>query len=129
MNLGFGPGRKSPTLARWFSIVPGLGHIYVGAYLSGTIWLFIALFLLLSISFGYIDLYAVGSGRTIVIGYYIYMILWCCMRAGQLAVEKNQQLANQEHFKRQKETDEQDKQQAIQTERLKEEAVNRLHQQ
>jgi hypothetical protein len=37
MDLGYGQNRKSPTIARWLSIIPGLGHLYAGAYISGII--------------------------------------------------------------------------------------------
>jgi len=41
MDLGFGPGRKSPTVARLLSIIPGLGHFYAGEYFTGIILLII----------------------------------------------------------------------------------------
>ncbi|MCX7918282.1 MAG: hypothetical protein N3A72_01485 [bacterium] len=102
MNLGFKPRIKSPTLAKWFSIVPGLGHIYAGAYTSGIIWLLLSLILLSTVFFGYIDLLTPFSGRTIVVAYYLFMVVWCWNRAGQIATQKNQLIANQDYFDRQK---------------------------
>ncbi|MFB3895616.1 MAG: hypothetical protein ACE14V_04860 [bacterium] len=49
--------RKSPVLARLLSLIPGLGHVYAGAVVSGILWL-------------------ICSGIVFYIGWYLLKILF-----------------------------------------------------
>lgn len=111
MNHSFGPGRKSPPLARILScIIPGLGHFYAGEYLAGIIWLILSLpvliGLILLISWhvswstpGYWGYSRAKSRLTgIAIAIYLGLIYWCSREASRTVAEQNARKAAQQRF-------------------------------
>jgi hypothetical protein len=101
MDLGFGPRRKSPTIARVLSlIIPGLGHFYAGEYLAGIIWLAIAFPLMFMMGIPRMFLYGLNAFRPIplfFIGYIIYVV-WCSHDASKMVAEQNGRKAAQEQI-------------------------------
>ncbi|MFB3895617.1 MAG: hypothetical protein ACE14V_04865 [bacterium] len=124
MNLGFGPGRKSPTIARVLSlIIPGLGHFYAGEYLAGIIWLVIAFPLMFMLGIPQMFFYGLIAFRPIplfFVGYIIYVV-WCSHDASKTVAEQNGRLAAQEQIAAKKKDKEE-------FERLKEEARKNIYQ-
>ena len=103
MDLGFGPGRKSPTIARWLSFIPGLGHIYAGAYLSGIIWLFISLFTIYL--FWYLSI--MGLIWYLVLFFMfidIPLISYSARGASKFTADNNSRIAMQDEFRAKKTT-------------------------
>ncbi|MDI6784890.1 MAG: hypothetical protein QME64_12470 [bacterium] len=100
MNLGFGPGRKSPTIARWLSIIPGLGHIYAGEYLAGIIWLIVSFPIMFMLGIPAMLIYGLSAFRPrllFLIGY-IFLVIWCAREASRIAADQNARKAAQEQF-------------------------------
>jgi hypothetical protein len=124
MDLGFGPGRKSPTLARLLSIIiPGLGHFYAGEYIAGIIWLVVSFPLQFMLGIPFIFIYGFSALRLnlfFLIGY-IIVIAWCSREASKSVAEQNGRLAAQEQFAAKKKEKED-------FNKLKEEARKRLEQ-
>jgi hypothetical protein len=124
VDLGFGPGRKSPTIARLLSIlIPGLGHFYAGEYIAGIIWAVVSFPLQFMLGIPFIFVYGFSAFRPILIFFigYIIVIIWCSREASKAVAEENGRIAAQEQFAaRKKEKDDFNK--------LKEEARKRLEQ-
>jgi hypothetical protein len=123
MNLGFGPGRKSPTVARWLSIIPGLGHIYAGDYFAGIIWFVISIPILFMLGVFQIFTYGLGAIRLnlFFIFCYVFLFIWCSREASRSVADQNSRKAAQKGFAAKKLEKEA-------FERLKEEARKRLEQ-
>jgi hypothetical protein len=99
--------RKSPIIARILSIIPGLGHLYAGAYPIGIIWLVIgqATLSLLYIRQTYIKI--TGTDNLYVVSAYLLMVIWCMVQSSRIAAERNAQKASQAFFETRKYADEQ----------------------
>jgi hypothetical protein len=93
MNLGFGPNRKSPELARLLSVIPGLGHIYTREYFIGIVGLTIALLIMIMIPLNWIFLFA-----------YIVLIIWSARDASRVTAAYNARKAAEEEFSAEKRT-------------------------
>jgi hypothetical protein len=121
MNLGFGPGRKSPTVARWLSIIPGLGHIYAGEYFSGIIWFIVGIpvITLLVLVKTFIPGMALIRPSIYTLVLYAAFFIWCSRDASRIVADKNARKAAQAEFANKKK-------QKAEFERLKEEARKRL---
>lgn len=123
VDLGFGPGRKSPTVARWLSIIPGLGHIYAGEYLSGIFWFIISCPIMFML--GFFSIFSLGFGSIrpslFFIICYIFLIIWCAREASRIVADQNARKAAQSEFSTKKKEKED-------FEKMKEEARRRLNQ-
>ena len=106
MSFGYGTNRKSPTVARLLSFIPGLGHIYAGAYPAGFIWLFISQGLLSLIYVKYSNFQITDWNKLIIISVYLLIVVWCMIHSSRIAAEKNAALANQQYFESRKYADE-----------------------
>ena len=121
VDLGFGPGRKSPTIARWLSIIPGLGHIYAGEYLAGIIWLIISFPLMFMLGIPFILRYGLSAFRPslfFLLGYG-FVVIWCAREASRNVADQNARKAAREQFAVQKK-------EKADFEKMKEEARKRL---
>jgi membrane protein implicated in regulation of membrane protease activity len=121
MDLGFGPGRKSPTLARWLSIIPGLGHIYAGEYLAGIIWFIVSIPIMFMLGVFQVFSYGFGAIRLNLFFLFCYgfLVIWCAREASRTVAEQNARKAAQNQFSCKKKEKEE-------FERMKEEARKRL---
>lgn len=75
MDLGFGPDRKSPELAQLLSIIPGLGHIYAGDYLTGIIWFVLFIPVLFALGIFEVIFYGWNSLRPALVFIFAYITL------------------------------------------------------
>jgi hypothetical protein len=104
MDLGFGPDRKSPELARLLSIIPGLGHFYIDQFAVGLIWFIIAILELYITIWSFFDsfwsVYTYGRLRfsLMLIVLYFGLILWSGDNASRKAAEYNARKAMDEEF-------------------------------
>lgn len=123
MNLGFGKNRKSPTLARILSIIPGLGHLYAGEYLAGIIWLIVSFPIMFMLGIPQMFIYGFSAFRPIMfflIGYG-FLVIWCSREASKIVAEQNGRKAAQAEFTNKK-------REKAEFERLKEEARKNIYQ-
>jgi hypothetical protein len=102
MSFGYGPNRKSPSIARLLSFIPGLGHIYAGAYPAGFLWLFISQGLLSLTYFKYPNIQISDWNKLIIISIYLLIVVWCMIHSSRIAAEKNALQANQQYFESRK---------------------------
>lgn len=123
IDLGFGPGKKSPTVARWLSIIPGLGHVYAGEYFTGLIWFIVGIpvLVILYVVKIYIPGMALIRPSLYVFVLYAAFFLWCSNDASRIVADKNARKAAQTQYADKKK-------QHAEIERLKEEARKRLEQ-
>lgn len=102
MDFGFGPGRKSPSLARWLSLIPGLGHIYTGEYFTGVILLiiFVPLLFVGHLFSGYFPDMKYFSTRVSGAGFILYglAVFFSAREASNTAADKNARKAAQARF-------------------------------
>ncbi|MCX7918283.1 MAG: hypothetical protein N3A72_01490 [bacterium] len=98
--------RKSTTVARILSFIPGLGHIYVGAYPAGFIWLIISQGLLSLVYVEYTNIKVTDWNKLIIVSIYILIVVWCMIQSSRLATERNATQANQQYFESRKYADE-----------------------
>jgi ABC-type bacteriocin/lantibiotic exporter with double-glycine peptidase domain len=104
MDLGFGKDRKSPTIARWLSIIPGIGHLYAGAYISGIIWLIFSLFIIFLIR--YLAAIVFWYPIIFIIFIYIPLVSYTASSASKLCAEIHSRKALNEEFSAKKRTKE-----------------------
>lgn len=123
MDLGFGPGRKSPTLARWLSVIPGLGHIYAGEYFTGIIWFIISIPIMFMLGLFGVFFYGWGAFRPslLFIVIYFFLFIWCAREASRIVADKNTRKAAQTQFSSKKKEKEE-------FEKMKEEARKNINQ-
>ena len=100
MDLGFGPGRKSPSLARWLSIIPGLGHLYAGEYFAGIIWLLLSFPLMFMLGLPFIFVYGFRAFRPSLFFLFCYgfVVVWCAREASRNVADQNARKAAQEKY-------------------------------
>ena len=100
-------GRKSPIIARLLSIIPGLGHLYAGAYPAGIIWFFLgqATLSLFYIKYSFIKI--TSWDKLYIVSAYLVMVVWCMIQSSRIAAEENAQKASQAFFETRKYADEQ----------------------
>lgn len=99
--------RTSPSVARLLSIIPGLGHIYAGAYPTGIIWLVIGQATLSLLYINHTHITITGTDNLYIISAYILMVVWCMVKSSRFATERNAQKASQAFFESRKYADEQ----------------------
>jgi hypothetical protein len=100
-------GRKSPGIARLLSIIPGLGHLYTGAYPIGLIWLFIGQATLSLLYIKYTKIKITGWDNLYIVSAYLLIAVWCMVQSSRIAAEKNAQIASQAYFDTRRYADEQ----------------------
>ncbi|MFB3895613.1 MAG: hypothetical protein ACE14V_04845 [bacterium] len=100
-------GRRSPAIARILSIIPGLGHIYAGAYPTGIIWLVIGQAILSLLYIKHTNIKIAGTDNLYIISAYILMVVWCMIQSSRFAAERNAQKASQAFFESRKYADDQ----------------------
>ncbi len=100
-------GRRSPVIARVLSIIPGLGHLYAGAYPTGIIWLIVGQAILSLLYIKYTNIKITGTDNLYIISAYILMVVWCMVKSSRIAAERNAQTASQSFFEKRKYADEQ----------------------
>ncbi|MFB3895615.1 MAG: hypothetical protein ACE14V_04855 [bacterium] len=90
------PRKKYPELAGFLSLLPGLGHMYAQAYITGLIWLVISAVIIFLIIYIFPILFLIC---------YIILILKCIPEAITLTAEHNARIDLHRRFAIDKKTE------------------------